>query len=128
MNKCLNIYKCELCGNIVEMLTVGDGQLICCGKPMACLKEQEADKSLEKHVPIIERVDGGYKIIVGSTPHPMTEEHHIEWIELIAGSKTMKQYLKPNDTPIALFCSCREFDENDIYVREYCNKHGLWKS
>lgn len=118
------IYKCELCGNIVEVVHVGGGTLVCCGQDMTLLEEKTADSSTEKHVPVIEKIDGGYKVTVGSTLHPMTEEHSIQWIELIADGKSYRQKLKPGDQPIAEFC----VDAAEVTAREYCNLHGLWKS
>ena len=117
------VYKCEICGNIVEVLHVGGGELDCCGQPMTLLKEQTADSSTEKHVPVIEKTEDGYKVTVGSTLHPMVEAHYIEWIELIADGKSYRQFLKPGDEPVAHFC----VEANNVSAREYCNVHGLWK-
>ena len=118
------VYKCEVCGNIVEVLFVGGGELVCCGQPMALLNEKTADSSTEKHVPVIEAISGGYKVTVGSTLHPMTEEHSIQWIELIADGKSYRQFLKPGDQPVAEFM----VKASKVSAREYCNLHGLWKS
>ena len=120
----LEVYKCEVCGNIVEVLTGGDGELVCCGQPMDLLDEKTADATTEKHVPVIEKIDGGFKVKVGSVPHPMEEKHYIEWIELIAGGKAYRQFLKPGDAPEAAF----SIDAADATAREHCNVHGLWKS
>lgn len=120
----LQIYKCSICGNIVEVLHAGGGELVCCGQPMELLSEKTADSTKEKHVPVIEKIDGGYKVTVGSTLHPMTEEHHIEWIELLAGGKAYRQFLAPGDQPIAQF----KIDADKVSAREHCNIHGLWKS
>ncbi len=120
----LEVYKCEVCGNIVTVLHAGGGTLFCCGKPMALLDEQTADASTEKHVPVIEKIAGGFKVTVGSVPHPMTDEHFIEWIELLAGDASLVQFLKPGDAPEAVF----KADATDASAREYCNVHGLWKS
>jgi len=117
------IYKCELCGNIVEVLSAADGELVCCGQPMTMQEEKSADSSTEKHVPVIEKIDGGYKVTVGSTLHPMTEEHSIQWIELIADGKVYRQNLKPGDAPVAEFC----VEASVVSAREFCNLHGLWK-
>jgi len=87
MAKRMEVYKCELCGNIVEMTHGGAGELVCCGKPMVQMDEKYADSTTEKHVPLIEKIDGGYKVTVGSTLHPMTDEHYIEWIELISENR-----------------------------------------
>jgi superoxide reductase len=117
------IYNCELCGNIAEIITAGTGALVCCGAPMELLEEKTADKTLEKHVPIIEKFDGGYKVTVGSTPHPMEDKHHIKWIELIADNKAYRQYLKPGGKAEAFFV----VEAHNVSAREYCNIHGLWK-
>ena len=119
----LQVYKCELCGNIVEVLTGADGDLACCGQPMALLDEKTADAATEKHVPVIEAGDGCVKVSVGSVPHPMTEEHYIEWIEVVKGDKVCRQYLKPGDDAEATFCGGA-----DVIAREHCNVHGLWKA
>lgn len=124
MVKKLEIYKCEVCGNIVEVVTAGGGTLVCCGKPMKLLVENTVDASKEKHVPVIEKISGGYKVRVGAVPHPMEEKHYIEWIEIIAGGKAYRQFLNPGDTPEAVFMT----DAKEITAREYCNMHGLWKA
>jgi len=120
----LEIYKCEVCGNIIEVLHGGDGELVCCGEPMNKLTENTTDAAKEKHVPVIEKIDGGYKVTVGSTLHPMVEDHYIEWIELIADGKAYRQFLNPGDEPIATFCVKADI----VSAREHCNKHGLWKA
>jgi superoxide reductase len=117
------IYKCELCGNIVEVLTGGDGALVCCGEEMTKLEAKTADSTTEKHVPVIEKTDTGYKVTVGSTVHPMTEEHLIEWIELVADGISYRTYLAPGDDPVATYCT----DADSVTAREHCNVHGLWK-
>ena len=119
----LEIYKCEICGNIVEVLHTGKGQLVCCGEPMILLEEQTADQTKEKHVPVIEETDTGIKVVVGSTPHPMQEKHWIEWIEVIVDGKAYRQFLNPGDTPEAFF----NVKGKSIIAREYCNIHSLWK-
>lgn len=124
MTKLNEVYKCEVCGNIVQMNHGADGTLVCCGEDMKLLDEKSADFTTEKHVPVIEKIDGGYKVTVGSTPHPMTEEHYIEWIELIAGDVIQKAFLKPGDKPEAVF----KTDATEVTAREYCNLHSLWKS
>lgn len=120
----LQVYKCELCGNIVEVLHGGVGELVCCGQPMTLLKENTVDAAKEKHVPVIEKVAGGYKVKVGAVPHPMEEKHYIEWIELIAGGKAYRQFLNPGDTPEAFFA----VEDSAVTAREFCNLHGLWKA
>ncbi len=120
----LQVYKCKLCGNIVEVLHAGGGQLVCCGQPMDQLEEQTADSSTEKHVPVIEKVAEGYKVKVGSVPHPMEEKHQIEWIELIVGDQVYLEFLSPGDAPEAIFA----VQADQVTAREYCSLHGLWKS
>jgi len=118
------IYKCNICGNIVEILHAGAGQLVCCGKDMELLKERTEDLGQEKHVPVIERTETGIKIKVGSVLHPMEEKHYIEWIEIIADGRVYRKFLKPGDKPEAEF----EIKTKEIGAREYCNLHGLWKA
>ena len=120
----LQIYKCPHCGNIVEVLQVGGGQLVCCGEPMVLVTENSVDASKEKHVPVIEKINGGYKVTVGSIAHPMEEKHYIEWIELLADGKSYRQFLNPGDAPEAFFNVTAE----KVTAREYCNIHGLWKN
>lgn len=124
MARNFEIYKCELCGNIVEVFHEGDGSLVCCGKPMKLQSENTVEASTEKHIPIVEKTSDGIKVKVGSVAHPMEEKHYIEWIELITDKKSYKKHLKPSDAPEATFCVK---DENYM-VRAYCNLHGLWKS
>lgn len=123
MAKQLQIYKCELCGNIIEVLHGGDGELVCCGQPMKLITENTVDAAKEKHVPVIEKTDKGYLVKVGAVAHPMEEKHYIEWIELEADGKVYRQFLKPGQAPEALFC----IDAAKVSAREYCNLHGLWK-
>ena len=119
------VYRCKKCGNIVEVLHTGAGELVCCGEPMELLTEQNTDSALEKHVPIIEKKDAGYLVTVGSVLHPMVEGHFIQWIELIAdGDRIYRKYLKPGDKPQAFF-KCQA---QDVSAREFCNLHGHWKS
>ncbi len=120
----LQIYKCEVCGNIVEVLHEGAGELVCCGEPMKLLVENTVDASKEKHVPVIEKTASGVTVKVGSVPHPMEEKHYIEWIEIIADGKAYRQFLKPGDAPEAVFV----IKANKIEAREHCNLHGLWKA
>lgn len=124
MTKKLQIYKCDICGNIVEMLHEGKGELICCGEPMKLFDEKTADSSTEKHVPVVEKVDGGFKVTVGSVAHPMEEKHYIEWIEIMADGKVYREFLKTGDAPEAVF----KIDADEVTAREYCNIHGLWKA
>ncbi len=118
----LQIYKCAVCGNIVEVIYGSTGELVCCGQPMELLDEKTADAATEKHVPAIEKIDGGYKVTVGSTLHPMEEKHYIEWIELLADGKAYRQFLNPGDAPEAVF----NVTDDSATAREHCNVHGLW--
>jgi len=124
MAKRLEVYKCEICGNIVEVIHGGGGELVCCGQPMTLLKENTVDASTEKHVPVIEKISDGYKVGVGSVAHPMEEAHYIEWIELMANGQAYRQFLNPGDKPEAIF----KIEATNVTAREYCNLHGLWKS
>lgn len=119
----LEIYKCEVCGNIVEVLHGGDGELVCCGQPMKRFVENTVDAAKEKHVPVIEKVEGGVKVKVGDVAHPMEEKHYIEWVEIIADGKAYRQFLNPGEAPEATF----NVESGQITAREYCNLHGLWK-
>lgn len=124
MAKVLEVYKCNLCGNIVEIVHAGDGALSCCGEEMVLLAENTVDAAREKHVPVIEKVDGGYKVTVGSVAHPMEEKHYIEWIELIADGKAYRQFLKPGEAAEAVFC----ITASTVTARELCNLHGQWSA
>ena len=124
MTELRQIYKCNICGNIIEVIHTGVGQLVCCGQPMELLKEKTVDIGLEKHVPVIEKVGNKVKVKVGSVPHPMEEKHYIEWIEIVANGKTCRKFLKPEEKPEAEF----ETTAERIEAREYCNIHGLWKT
>ncbi len=112
------------CGNIVEVTHVGGGELVCCGQPMKLMTENTSDGAKEKHVPVIEKIDGGFLVKVGSVAHPMEEKHYIEWIELQADGKIYKQYLAPGQKPEAVF----KVEAQNVTAREYCNLHGLWKA
>jgi superoxide reductase len=120
----LQIYKCEICGNIVEMLHGGAGELVCCGQAMKLFTENTVDAAKEKHVPVIETSGGKVNVKVGSVPHPMEEKHYIEWVELVIDGKAYRQFLKPGEAPEATFNS----DADKVVAREYCNLHGLWKA
>ncbi len=115
----LGVYRCELCGNIVEVFSAGGGTLACCGQPMAFLNENTVDASKEKHIPVVEKAPGGIKVKVGSVPHPMEEKHYIQWIEVIAGEKVYREHLKPGAAPEAVF----PIQDENVVVREYCNLH-----
>jgi superoxide reductase len=119
----LQIYKCEVCGNIVEVLHEGQGELVCCGEPMKLFVENTVDAAREKHVPVVEKSADAFKVKVGSVAHPMEEAHYIEWIEVIADGKAYRQFLKPGGSPEATF----HVKAGKITAREYCNLHGLWK-
>ncbi len=124
MTKKNEVYKCPLCGNIVEVMHTGAGELVCCGQPMDLMAENSVDAAQEKHVPVVEKTDNGYKVTVGSVAHPMEDNHWIEWIELVAGSTVYRQNLNPGDAPEATFC----VDAADVTARAYCNLHGHWQS
>lgn len=122
MTELRQVYRCPICGNIVEVLHPGKGELVCCGQPMQLQQENAADASKEKHAPVITKTENGYKVAVGSEKHPMTSEHHIEWIELIADGKVYRQELAIGSEPEAEFCVEAEV----VAARAYCNLHGLW--
>ncbi len=123
MTALLQVYKCEICGNMVEVIHAGAGQLVCCAKPMTLLKEGTTDAAVEKHVPVIEKIADGYLVKVGGVPHPMLDEHYIEWIELMADGAAYRRFLKPGDKPEATF----RVDAEKVTAREFCNLHGTWK-
>ena len=124
MAKRLEIYRCDACGNIVEVVHGGEGELVCCGEPMQRMAENTVDAAKEKHVPVIEAVDGGVMVKVGDVPHPMEEKHYIQWIEIIADGRIDRQYLSPGSKPEAFFA----VSASELTAREYCNLHGLWKN
>lgn len=124
MTKRLEVYKCEVCGNIVEVLHEGVGKLVCCGKPMVLMSAKTAaEEGKEKHVPVIEKTDSGVKVKVGSVPHPMEDKHYIEWISVESGGAVMRKFLTPGEAPEAEF-GVKEVEQ----AREYCNVHGHWAS
>lgn len=125
MSKKNEVYKCEVCGSMVEVINGGGGTLVCCNKPMTLLAENSVDAATEKHVPIVEKIEGGVTVKVGSVTHPMEEKHYIEWIEVITTDGTvLRQELKAGEAPEATF----KFTGEIKAVREYCNLHGLWKA
>jgi len=124
MTQIKQIYRCKVCGNIVEVLHTGAGTLVCCGQEMELLTENTVEASLEKHVPVIEKTERGVIVKVGAVPHPMQDDHFIEWIEIQTASKSGKKFLKPGDAPEAEFFTTEEV----LFARAYCNLHGLWKS
>jgi superoxide reductase len=123
MTKLHQVYKCNVCGNMVTIIHEGAGQLVCCGQPMELIKEKTEDVGQEKHLPAIERLNGKLIVKIGVIPHPMEEGHHIEWIAVFAGNKIYDQYLKPGDEPMAEF----NISDENVEVWAYCNIHGLWK-
>lgn len=124
MTKLLEVYRCGVCGNMIEVMHPAGGTLACCGQPMSLLVENAVDAAREKHVPVVEPIEGGYRVKVGDVEHPMLEAHYIEWIELVEGDKVQRKHLHPGEKPEAIFYT----DSKDVYAREYCNLHGLWKS
>lgn len=124
MTQLNQIYKCDLCGNIVEVLGTGAGELVCCGEPMKLLTENTTDAAKEKHVPVIEKAGNKVTVKVGSVLHPMEEKHFIQFIELIADGSVYRKMLKPGEQPVATF----EVTAEKVSAREYCNLHGLWKA
>ncbi|MEK7503518.1 MAG: desulfoferrodoxin [Patescibacteria group bacterium] len=123
MTQLKQIYRCSVCGNIVEVIHASGGELVCCSKPMELLVEKTKDVGYEKHVPVIEQTEQGILVKVGSIPHPMEEAHYIEWIEIIADGKYCRKFLKPGDKPEALFTVTAQ----EVTARSYCNVHGLWR-
>jgi superoxide reductase len=119
----LQVYKCDVCGNMVEVIHAGAGGLVCCGQPMKYLAENTVDAAKEKHVPVVEKTDKGIKVKVGSVPHPMEEKHYIEWVEVLVGDKAYRQFLKPGQAPEALF----DMQAQGVVAREFCNLHGVWR-
>ena len=124
MTKRSELYKCEICGNIVEILHTGATALVCCGQEMKLLVENTTDAATEKHVPVIEKIEGGYKITIGEVEHPMTEDHYIEWIQLLMENEVYTKFLKPGEKPEAVFMT----NAVKVTAREYCNLHGNWKN
>ncbi|WDP88475.1 MAG: desulfoferrodoxin [Desulfobacter sp.] len=120
------IYKCEKCGNIVQVLHGEKPPVMCCGQSMTKLESNTVDAAQEKHVPVVEKIDDGYLVKVGSVDHPMMPEHYIQWIELVTAEGTLiqRKFLAPSDEPKAIF----KTDAEKVVAREYCNLHGLWKS
>ncbi len=127
MTQLNQIYRCNVCGNIVEVLHTGVGELVCCGQPMELLQAKTEDEGLEKHVPVIEKTDKGFKVKVGSVPHPMEEKHYIEWVSVEIAGRQGRKFFKPGEPPEAeFFYPINEITE--VKAREYCNVHGLWRS
>ncbi len=123
MTEKLEVYKCQECGAVVEVVHGASGELVCCGKPMEKLEEKTMDEGSEKHVPVFEKTEAGIKVKVGAVPHPMEEKHFIEWVEVISSGTVYREFLKPGDAPEAEF----SINTEDVQMRIYCNVHGLWK-
>jgi superoxide reductase len=123
MSEKLEVYKCKVCGAVIEVLHAGSGELVCCGQPMERLEEKTMDEGSEKHVPVFERTETGIKVRVGAVPHPMEEKHFIEWVEVVSSGSVYREYLKPGEAPEADF----PLNTEDVEMRIYCNVHGLWK-
>jgi len=123
MTELNQIYKCEICGNIVEVVHPSGGTLVCCNQPMKLLAPNTTEAAVEKHIPVIEKAQGGVVVKIGSVEHPMIETHYIEWIEVVTANKVYRKYLKPGEKPEAYF----KLEEEVLFAREYCNLHGLWK-
>ena len=123
MTQLKQIYRCNLCGNVVEVMHSGIGELVCCGQPMELLSEKNKEEGLEKHVPVTEKVENGYRVKIGTQPHPMDENHYIEWAEVSADDRCCRKFLNPGNTPEAVF----DIEGERISARIYCNVHGLWK-
>ena len=126
MTELQDIFKCEVCGNIVEVVHASAGELVCCGKPMKRFVANTVDAAKEKHVPVVEKTAEGYKVKIGAVQHPMEDKHYIEFIELVADGICYRKFLKPGQAPEATFCLC--FQPKTLEAREYCNLHGLWKA
>jgi len=120
----MEVFKCQVCGHIIEVLHAGAGELVCCGQPMTQLVENTVDAATEKHVPVMEKTGAGVNVKVGEVAHPMEDSHYIEWIEVIDGDKIYRQFLNPGETPQAVFKAI----DDPVAAREYCNLHGLWKA
>jgi superoxide reductase len=127
MTEMNQIYRCNVCGNMVEIVHPGEGQLVCCNQPMELLVERQTDVGPEKHIPVIEKTDNGVKVKVGQVPHPMEETHRIEWIEIMVNGKVYRKILNVGDQPEAEF-DLEDNEISSIHAREYCSVHGLWPS
>ncbi len=124
MAELYQVFKCNICGHVVEVFHAGSGTLVCCGQPMELLKPKNQDVGMEKHVPVVEKTKTGIKVKVGSIPHPMEEKHYIEWIVLVADGIAYRKCLKPGDKPEVEFCAKGEV----MTALAYCNVHGLWRT
>lgn len=124
MTEIHQIYKCQVCGNIVEMLHSGAGEMSCCGQPMDLKQSKSEEEGIEKHRPVMERTETGVIVQVGETPHPMESEHYIEWIEVVTEHRVYRKFLEPGSEPVVEFF----LEAKNITARAYCNVHGLWVS
>ncbi len=121
--KRLQVYLCEECGAVVEIMEAGTAPVVHCGKPMKLMPELTSGELAPKHLPVIEKIEGGYKVKVGAVEHPMLKAHHIAWIELVADGQVLRQFLEIDAKPEAVFLTKAQ----QVSAREYCNLHGLWK-
>ena len=124
MTQRFQVYRCQICGTMVKVVSVGRGTLVCCGQPMKLLDEKQQDSGKEKHVPVIEKKTQGIRVVVGATPHPMEDRHFIEWIEVRSGPFCAVRSLKPGEKPTAEF----SLTDPAVKIRAYCTVHGLWTS
>jgi superoxide reductase len=122
--KRFQIYKCPVCDTVVEVLHQWSLELVCCGPPMIPLRAKTRQEGWEDHAPVVEKVQGGLRLAIGDTPHPMTNAHRIEWIELVAQGRSHRQFLSPGQPPEAVF----SVKSPAALVRLYCTVHGLWQS
>lgn len=127
MTKINEIYRCNICGNIVEVVHGGEGELVCCQQPMELLIERQTDVGPEKHIPILEKTEEGINVKIGEDPHPMDEKHFIEWVEIIIDGESYIKFFEPGDKPETEFKLVIP-EDSSVKVREYCNIHGLWHS
>lgn len=127
MTKKLEMYKCSICGNFVEVVLEGAGELVCCGQPMNLLKANTTDAAQEKHVPFFVKKDAELEVRIGSVLHPMTDEHYIQFIEVFSDDEkyVKRKYLFPTDEPIF---PLKGYDIGSLTAREFCNLHGLWEA
>lgn len=121
----MKYFLCEVCGNLVGLINEGGGELVCCGEPMKELKPKSTEEGTEKHLPVVTKDGNKIKVNVGSIPHPMTAEHHIDWISLVYNNKMEIAKLDPTASPEATFDIDGDFEYIEVYA--YCNIHGLWK-
>lgn len=127
MTSKLELYRCNVCGNIIEVVISGEGELVCCGEPMNLLKANTTDATQEKHVPFFVKKDDELEIRIGSAPHPMVPEHYIQFVEVVSADEryVKRKYLYPNEDPMFIL---RGYDIGSLTAKEYCNLHGLWEA